>query len=230
MTRLLGLLLLAAVVGCSGLDEADAGIVGLEVSYERPDTIEVGETLQLSVRPLDKQGDSVPAAVTWVALDPTVTIDATTGLMTGATPGTARVQATVGSLGSPLLTFAVVAPADTLIIPGDSIFAVATDAPSPPLVTRLESLHPPGVLAGRPVIYAITSPDPLAGAPTATLSTAALADTFLTATDGTVSTVAVVPVPGGVPPDSVIVEVRAARTRGAVVPGSGQRFIVRFQP
>lgn len=230
MTRLAGLLLLAMALGCSGLDEADAGIVGLEVSYERPDTIEVGETLQLSVRPLDKQGDSVPAAVTWVALDPTVTVDAATGLMTGAAPGTARVQATVGSLGSPLLTFAVIAPADTLIIAGDSIFTVAVNTPSPPLVTRLESLHPAGVLAGRAVSYAITSPDPLAGTPTVTLSTAALADTFLTAADGTVSTVTVAPVAGGVPPDSVVVEVRAARTRGAVVPGSGQRFIVRFQP
>ena len=230
MTRLAGLLLLAMALGCSGLDEADAGIVGLEVSYERPDTIEVGETLQLSVRPLDKQGDSVPAAVTWVALDPTVTLDAATGLMTGAAPGTARVQATVGSLSSPLLTFAVIAPADTLVIAGDSVFTVAIDAASPPLVTRLESLHPPGVLAGRAVSYAITSPDPLAATPTVTLSTAALADTFLTAADGTVSTVTVVPVAGGVPPDSVVVEVRASRTRGAVVPGSGQRFIVRFQP
>jgi hypothetical protein len=63
-----------------------------------------------------------------------------------------------------------------------------------------------------------------------TLSTAAVADTFLTAADGTVSTVTVAPVAGTTPPDSVIVEVRAARTRGAVVPGSGQRFIVRFQP
>lgn len=230
MTRLAGLLLVAMTLGCSGLDEADAGIVGLEVSYERPDTIEVSETLQLSVRPLDKQGDSVAAPVSWVALDPTVSLDAATGLMTGVAPGTARVQALVGSLSSPLLTFAVIAPADTLIIGGDSIFTVAINSPSPPLVTRLESLHPPSVLAGRAVSYAITSPDPLAGPPAVTLSTAALADTFLTAADGTVSTVTVVPVANSVPPDSVVVEVRASRTRGAVVPGSGQRFIVRFQP
>jgi hypothetical protein len=230
VSRWVVLLLLATSFGCSGLDEADAGIVGLEVSYERPDTIEVGETLQLSARPLDKQGDSVPAAVAWVALDPTVSLDATTGLMTGVAPGTARVQATVGSLGSPLLTFAVIPPADTLVIAGDSIFTVAIDAPSPPLVTRLESLHPPGVLAGRSVIYTITLPDPLAGAPAATLSTGAVADTFATAADGTVAAVTVVPVPGATPPDSVVVEVRASRTRGAAVPGSGQRFIVRFQP
>ena len=30
-------------------------------------------------------------------------------------------------------------------------------------------------------------------------------------------------------PDSAIVEVSAFRTRGAVVPGSGQRFIIHFQ-
>ena len=33
---------------------------------------------------------------------------------------------------------------------------------------------------------------------------------------------------GVAPPDSVVVSVRAERTRGAAVPGSGQRFIVRF--
>jgi hypothetical protein len=30
-------------------------------------------------------------------------------------------------------------------------------------------------------------------------------------------------------PDTAIVTVRAARTRGAAVPGSGQRFLVLFQ-
>jgi hypothetical protein len=36
-------------------------------------------------------------------------------------------------------------------------------------------------------------------------------------------------VPGQIPPDTAIVEVRAERTSGAAVPGSGQRFIILFQ-
>jgi hypothetical protein len=57
-------------------------------------------------------------------------------------------------------------------------------------------------------------------------STGAVADTLTTGADGTAAAVLSVI---GEPPDTVIVEARATRTRGAVVPGSGQRFIVLFQ-
>jgi hypothetical protein len=53
-------------------------------------------------------------------------------------------------------------------------------------------------------------------------------DTVTTSTDGT-APIALSAVAGQVPPDTAIVEVRANRTRGSVVPGSGQRFIVLFQ-
>jgi hypothetical protein len=226
----MGLLLLAAAIGCSGLTEGEGGVVGIEVGVPGPDTVEVGESIQLSARPLDKNGDSAATAVTWVSADPAATIDASTGVLTGVAPGSARVQALVGALGSPLLTFAVVPSPDLLVLPADSIFTVARDAATlPDLVTRLDSSNPAGPLPGRGVIYAITSPDPAAAPPAVLLNGNVVSDTLLTGADGTAVGKLTV-VPGATAPDSVIVEVRAEHVRGAPVPGSGQRFIVRFQP
>jgi hypothetical protein len=223
-------MVLAVVLGCSGLTESEGGVVGIEVRVPGPDTVEVGEAVQLSARPLDKNGDSTAAGVAWVSADPAATIDPVTGVLTGVSPGTARVQATVGTLASDIITFAVVPPADTVGIVGDSVLTVpAGTTASPALTTLLSSLNPPGALSGRPVIYAITSPDPSAGTPTVTLANGLVADTVLTASDGTASNTLSV-VAGATPPPTVIVELRAQRTRGATVPGSGQRFIVQFQP
>jgi len=230
VTRRIGLLVLAAVLGCSGLTESESGVVGIEVRVTGPDTVEVGESIQLSARPLDKNGDSAAAAVTWVSADTSATIDPTTGILTGVSPGTARVQASVGSLSSAIITFAVIPPADTLALAGDSVFTLpAGTAVSPALLTSLQSFHPAGALPGRGVIYAITSPDPSAGALGVTLVNGLAVDTVLTGSDGTASNALSV-VTGATPPPSVIVEVRAQRTRGATVPGSGQRFTVQFQP
>jgi hypothetical protein len=170
------------------------------------------------------------AAVTWTSLDNTVTLDAVTGLMTGVTPGTARVQASEGSLTTPFITFEVIAPADTLIIPGDSVLTVASDAvSSDSMAVQLASYDPAGPVVGRPVVYAIVSPDPALGAPV-TLVGGVVVDTLLTGSDGTVTTARLVPVAGATLPESVVVEVHANRTRGAVVPGSGQHFIAHFVP
>jgi hypothetical protein len=62
------------------------------------------------------------------------------------------------------------------------------------------------------------------------LSNVALVDTVTTDVNGTPSTpVTVGRVAGTTSPDSAVVEVRAVRRRGAQVPGSGQRFVVRFK-
>jgi Bacterial Ig-like domain (group 2) len=225
-----GLLVAAALLGCSGLDESEAGVVGIEVSYPGPDTLEVGQSIQLSARPLNKDGDSVGTAVTWVSVDPTATIDAATGVLTGVSAGGARIQATVGALGSQLITFAVIDPADTLVLTSDSIVTLAAGAvASGPLTAGLDHFTPAGLvpLASRGVIYALTSPDPAAGTPTVLLQGNVVSDTLPTGSDGNASTTLVV-VTGSIPPDSAIVTVRAERTGGATVPGSGQRFIIRF--
>jgi Bacterial Ig-like domain (group 2) len=226
----IGLLLAAALAGCSGLDEGEAGVVGLEVRVPGPDTVEVGESIQLTARPLNKDGDSVATPVTWVSADAAATIDAATGVLTGVSPGSARVQASVGALGSELITFAVIDPADTLALTSDSIVTLPADAAtSTALTVGLDHIASTGLvpLAGRGVIYALTSPDPTAGPPTVLLQGNVIADTVPTGSDGNASTTLVV-VTGSIPPDSAIVTVRAERTRGAPVPGSGQRFIIRF--
>ena len=225
----LGLML--AVMGCSSLDEGQAGVVGIEVRVPGPDSIEVGESIQLAARPLDKNGDSAAAAVTWVSVDPTATVDAATGVLTGVSVGSARVQATVGSLGSSLITFAVVPAADTLGIAGDSIFTTSITTPTlPTFTTVLSSFNPPGPVPTHAVVYAITSPDPLVTPPSVVLSTnTQVADTVATGADGTAVT-SIAFVAGTIPPDSVVVSVSATHIRGAVVAGSGQRFILRFTP
>jgi hypothetical protein len=188
------LLLVLVVLGCSSLDEGAGGVVGLEIRSPELLTIEVGETLPL------------------------------TGVITGVSPGTGRVQAFAGLLASSLVQFTVIPRADTLIVT-DSVLTVAPGvAASLPLVAQLQSFSPPGPLADRPVAYALTDPLDLS----VVLPGGVLTDTVNTGTDGAVSSVTLNRV-NLAQPDTAIVEVRAFRTRGAVVPGSGQRFIVIFQ-
>jgi hypothetical protein len=223
-------LLVSSVVlqGCSNLTEGAGGVVGFEIQAPSLKTIEVGETLQLSVVALDKDGNPVDAPVTWLAPDTTLTVDAT-GAITGVFPGTGQVQAFTGSLSSELVTFTVIARADTLLISGDSVLTVPPGVTaSAPLLTQLRSFVPDDPLPSRPVIYAVTSP-PDVGPHTVELPGAVLADTVLTGTDGAVSSVTLNRVNGTTQPDTAIVVVQAFRTRGEAVPGSGQRFIILFQ-
>jgi hypothetical protein len=224
-------LLLSSVVlqGCSNLTEGAGGVVGLQIQAPSLKTIEVGETLQLTAVALDKDGNPVATPVAWRAPDATLTVDGATGAITGVSPGTGRVQAFVGSLSSELVTFTVIARADTLVVTGDSVITVpAGVTASAPLLVQLQSFSPAGPLPSRPVIYVVTSP-PDVGPHTVELPNAALTDTVLTGTDGAVSTVTLNRVNGTTQPATAIVEVRAFRTRGEAVPGSGQRFTVNFQ-
>jgi Bacterial Ig-like domain (group 2) len=223
------LLPLLAAGACSGLDEGEGGVVGLEIQIPALLTLEVGEQVQLSAHALDADGQTVDATILWSASDAALSVDAT-GLVTGVAPGSGEVQAAVGSLTSERIDFSVLAPADTIIIVGDSVFVIPIGADPPVsanLVVRLESRSPVGPVGSRPVIYGITQP--VAGAtPVVELAGAVQSDTVTTATDGTAA-IALSSVIGQTPPDTAIVEVRANRTRGSVVPGSGQRFIVLFQ-
>ena len=223
-------LLLSSVMlqGCSNLTGA-GGVVGLEIRTPTLKTIEVGETLQLTAVALDKDGNPVATSISWRAPDTTLTVDGATGVITGVSPGLGRVQAFSGSLASSLDTFPVIARADTLVLTGDSVITVpAGVTASTPLLVQLQSFSPAGPLPSRPVIYAVTSP-PDVGPHTVELPGAVLTDTVLTGTDGAISSVTLNRVNGTTQPATAIVEVRAFRTRGGVVPGSGQRFTVNFQ-
>jgi hypothetical protein len=221
------LLGLVAVAGCSDLEEGAGGVVALEIQIPALRTVEVGETVPLTARALDKDGNPVAAEINWRTPDVTLSVDPLSGVITGLTPGTGRVQAITGLLASELLEFTVIARADTLIVT-DSVFTVAPGvATSPPLVAALQSFSPAGPLAERPVIYAVTSPAGVVPSPVV-LSTGVVTDTLMTGTDGAVSSVTLNRVDIA-QPVTAIVEVRAERTRGSAVPGSGQRFIVTFQ-
>jgi hypothetical protein len=220
-------LILLLVLGCSGLTDEGGGVVGLQIRTPALLTLETGETLPLSARALDKNGDSIAAEITLRAPDATLTVDPL-GVVTGVAPGPGRVQAFVGQLASNLVQFTVISRADTLIVL-DSVFTVAPGVPaSPPLVAHLQSFNPVAVLPDRPVVYAVTSP-PDVGPHTVELPGGVLTDTVSTGTDGAVTSVTLNRVTSIAQPDTAIVEVRAFRTRGAPVPGSGQRFIVIFQ-
>jgi hypothetical protein len=229
VTRWLGLVALACAAGCSGLDEGDTIAIELRVTSPSSLTIDVGEQAQLSAQAYNANGEVVDAPITWRSADPTVTVGEATGLVTAVSPGLGRVQASTGSLSSNFVAFTVQAPADTLIIVGDSIVTVPVDPGlTDPLVVRMESFDPAGPLANRPVLYQITRP--VGGdAPVVVLSGDVQSATVATGTDGTATGIQLGRVPGMPPPDTAIVEVSATRTGGSVVPGSGQRFIVVFE-
>ena len=217
------------VLGCSDLTEGAGGVVGLQIATPTPRIIEIGETLQLSAVALDKNGDPVSVPISWRAPDPTLTVDGSSGAITGVATGTGRVQAFTGSLSSELVQFNVIVRADTLVLVGDSVFTVPVGiSASPPMVVQLRSFSPSDPVPSRPVVYAVTSP-PDVGPHTVELPGAVLVDTLLTGTDGAVSTMTLNRVNGTPQPDTAIVEVRAFRTHGSLVPGSGQRFIILFQ-
>ncbi len=229
MRRWVRLLPLLTAAACSSLDEGEGGVVGLEIQFPQLLTLEVGENAQLAARALDVDGETVSATITWRASTDALSVDQT-GLVTGVAQGSGDVQAAVGSLASEPISFSVLAPADTLIVVGDSVFVIAIAADPPAaanLLVRLESRSPVGPVGTRPVIYQITQP--VAGAtPVVQLSGGVQSSTVTTAADGTAG-IALSLVTGQIPPDTAIVEVRATRTRGSVVPGSGQRFIILFQ-
>jgi hypothetical protein len=231
VSRSAGLLSLLLVVSCSGLDEGAGGVVALQIQLPALRTIEVAQSLQLTAIALDKDGQPVNAEISWRAPDPTLTVDPLTGVITGVSPGTGRVQAFSGSLSSGLESFTVTARPDTILILGDSVLTVApTATASAPLTVQVQTFTPPGTGIGSwPVIYTITSPPDLGGPHTVELPGAVLTDTVVTGTDGAVSTVTLNRVAGIAQPDTAIVEIRSSRTGGEPVPGSGQRFIVIFQ-
>ena len=230
---------LLVVAACSGLDEGEGGVVALELETPEFLEIEVGEQVELVARALDADGELVDVGISWRSSSDAVTVDGA-GIVTGAQPGlAAEIAVRRGdhahvdrdrSRASEPLDFTVQASADTLIVVGDSVLVIPIGADPPVtagMTVRLESLTLPGPAESRPVIFEITSP-PAGTAPVVQLLGGAQGDTVLTATDGT-ATVTLEAVPGQVPPDTAIVEVRAERLRGAAVPGSGQHFYVLFQ-
>ena len=100
----------AIAFGCSNLTEGAGGVVELEIRQPAVTTIEVGHTVQLSARALNRDGDPVNVPISWRTPDTTLTVD-DQGLVTGVAPGTGQVQAFAGSLASARVSLTVVAAA-----------------------------------------------------------------------------------------------------------------------
>lgn len=89
---------LCLLTGCSSLPTSDGGVAYLEVEMPLNPAVQVGATLQLRARALDHDRNPVEGiTVQWRTPDNTITLDTASGLVTGASPGPARVQAFVGT-------------------------------------------------------------------------------------------------------------------------------------
>jgi uncharacterized protein YjdB len=97
----------ALALGCSDLTEGAGGVVELEIQQPAVTTIEVGQTLQLSARALDRDGNPVAVPITWRTADVTLTVN-DSGLVTGISPGPGQVQAFAGSLASARVSLTVI--------------------------------------------------------------------------------------------------------------------------
>jgi uncharacterized protein YjdB len=98
------------LLGCSNLTEGAGGVVQLEISQPAQTQIEVGQTLQLTARALNRDGDPVDVPISWLTADATLTVT-DQGLVTGVAPGPGRVQAFAGSLSSTPVALTVIATA-----------------------------------------------------------------------------------------------------------------------
>ena len=109
MIRWVALIASGLALGCSDLTEGANAVVGLEITQPAQTQIEVGQTLQLSARALNKDGEPVTTApIGWRAADATLTVS-DQGLVTGVSPGPGQVQAFVGTLSSALITLTIIA-------------------------------------------------------------------------------------------------------------------------
>jgi hypothetical protein len=231
--QLLAVSTLLATVACSDYSDQGGGVIGLEVRQPATDSLEVHDTLQLHARALDRNGDSIPADIRWTSSDTGLVVDSATGLAVGHAPCVqCTVRAHVGTLYSTAIPLRVVAGPDTLVVGATSLTVASGVAASAALDAQLLGGTPPAGVAGRRLVYEVVAPlfpDPATR--TVELAPGLLIDTVLTNADGRAATaVTLQRVTGVAAPESAVVEVRAARASGRPVPGSGQRFVVHFQP
>ena len=110
MKRWAVLITSAIALGCSNLTEGAGGVVEVEIRQPAITQIAVGDTLRLSARALDRDGNPVDVPIAWRTSDATLTVD-DQGLVTGVAPGPGQVQAFAGSLASARVSLTVIAAA-----------------------------------------------------------------------------------------------------------------------
>ena len=205
--------------------------------------VERGDTLTLKAQALDVGGAVLAdQPVFWAVLDTGaigLTLDSTTGQVTGVSPDTVNVQAHVATLRSDPLRVIVTPAPDTISTTLARVLVPLANVESGGLLIQVQGLTSLGTrqtAGGKTVAYAIVS-----GSPSATniflVAHATPGDT-LPGTDPTRATaisaatgdalVYVRKVAGQTPPDSAIVEATGLTARGAMVKGSPVRFTVVF--
>ena len=198
--------------------------------------VEVGDTLRLHVRVLDRGGDTIPATGARLAVIDTayLTLDSADLAVIGrATTSAARVVALAGKLRSDPYSINVPAGhADSLALAGPAADTLGPeDSVSTGLrVTMLDLTTTPGSaapLSGRPVRFVIVQPAFRPDTATVRLADDSLTQTVLTDATGTAT--ATVRRRRGTQPDSVVVQALARRSSGAALRGSPVTFVVRFQ-
>jgi hypothetical protein len=233
---ILRIVIVLGLMSCSNAGELADGVIEIQVVAPQPPVIDFGDTTRYVAIPLNQDGDSVGAPVVWRTPDDSsiTIIDPATGLVTGVKPNTqGRLQAVLGSLTTGFFTLTIVARADTIILPADTVQTVLIDDNSSlPLLPVLESFNPAGPVTARRLVFTIVKPTfvDTTGVQNVALTNGKLVDSVLTTTDGTPATGIVVSrVTGRAAPDSVVVTVKASQSSGNPVPGSGQSFLVLFE-
>ena len=107
------------LAGCSNLPTTGNGVVALEVRIPSSLTLHLGDSVALHARAFNQQGDTVAADIRWHTVDTAaVTVDSIRGVVTARQPsGTARIQASVGTLRSDPLTLLLAPATTTLVLP-----------------------------------------------------------------------------------------------------------------
>jgi len=226
------LLLAVGLAGCSSLTETAGGVGVVVVLVPSPAEVEVAQTIQLQAVALDGNQDTLDVPIVWLALDTTITVDSTAGLLTGRTPGqTGRVIARAADLYSSEVKFTVLPAVDSLVrVSSDTQTVAASETLSTDLVVRLDGGDPPVPISGRRVVYQVVEPVfASADDRTVEFQGGLLLLTAVTGSTGVPPGVKLQKRSGKTPPDSAIVEASAYQPAGGpAVPGSGTRFIIRF--
>ena len=105
------------LAGCSKLPTTTDGVVSIEIRVPPSLTLRLGDSLTLHAIARNQQGDSVAGVIRWFTVDTAaVTVDSVLGVVKPRLgSGSARVQASVGSLHSDPLVL-LLAPAPTTVI------------------------------------------------------------------------------------------------------------------
>ena len=238
-------LVVLPLLSCTDITDAGSAIVQVQVLAPLITTLDVSDTTRIFARAIDRDGQVVPTTIEWVALDTTVQVDQT-GLVRGDFTGLGRVQAKNGTLLSNIVNLTVLPRPDTLVIVGeDTVRVLVGQGGTSALVTRLDSYQQTDTVPanGGQIVYEVVEPvftDPTQRS--VEFTGQVLIDTVTTGSDG----MPLIPVflnrvAGMISPDSAIVAMTGLRFRHATqvddspivvtadtVPGSGQRFIVRF--